>query len=151
MAVTTQGPMQVTSYCNLLVPACHLYSDEVQTCLFHICNKYSMLNATCHLVLTSLARISWGIHFLFLLRLTKWQYVILLNCFHNTGHTQDKNCSGWPLVLSDNSLDAVKLCYVLYESQWENLSFRVNYPTEVYISYKDFKLHLCPAQTQKTL
>jgi hypothetical protein len=53
-----------------------LQTVEVHGCLFHKCNECSLSNTTWHLVLTQLARISLGIHFLILLCQTNRQYLV---------------------------------------------------------------------------
>jgi hypothetical protein len=55
---------------NKLTISClvnRLSTVDVQGCLFHKCNECSLLNTTWHLILTSLARMSLGIHFQILL------------------------------------------------------------------------------------
>jgi hypothetical protein len=53
-----------------------LQTVEVQGCLFNKCNECSVLNTNWHLVLTKLARMSWGIHFPILLFQTNRQYLV---------------------------------------------------------------------------
>jgi hypothetical protein len=57
---------------------CHLQTVEVQGCLFFFYkyNECSLLNTARHLVLTELARMSLGIHFLILLSQTNWRYLV---------------------------------------------------------------------------
>jgi hypothetical protein len=61
--------------CSLQSASC-LQTVEVQGCLFHKCNECSLSNTTWHLVLTSLTRMSLGIHFPILLFQTNRQYLV---------------------------------------------------------------------------
>jgi hypothetical protein len=75
--VTIQESTQVTSCCNLLAPVRHLSSNnQVDGCLSHKCNECSLSNTTWPLVITYLARMSFGIQFPNLLRQTSRQYLV---------------------------------------------------------------------------
>jgi hypothetical protein len=62
-----------------------------------------------------------------------------VNSFHDTGSAQDRNHSGRPSVLRDNSLNTVhqSLLHSPWCS-WENFPFRVDYIMEVYIRLQRF-------------
>jgi hypothetical protein len=105
-----------------------LSTVEVQGCIFHKCNKYSLSNTTWHSFLLNVPEWVWG-HIL--LCQTNRQYLVwwTVSVTQEACRTEtvpvDLRC--WVTILWTIS---VKLCYALHESHWENFVFRVEYPTK---------------------